>query len=435
MSEKQTGAAALELPKSPQDAQFGEWMAEVTKAIGRFGTQFSELPVELQKKMAATLNEEVAKVTDRVEDLASFTRRRFQALAGHYAAGGEYGGPGSREQAEACGALAVLAARKDIAEEHVAAAKKIIERAAFDPSSGAKGGLIMPETIFAGIANRLPEYGVYEADNPPQPCFQNGKLFTWTDGFVVYHPDINEAPTLTESSLGAITPNLTRYSIATCYDRWMAAEPLLVALGQLIMEGMSRVLSKTQDLYGLHGEGTAAHARVTGIFGWRLSDTDYVVEGDATHDTYAEMLDFPHKYLLDAIGRMPAEFDDGSAKWYGHRTIFFRALAARDANDKPVAEVSLLDPVNRFVLFGYPYRFSPQGPKMSDASQADKVFLAFANLRAAHVFARHPTGIELRRSEEYKFLEGMITLVLDVLQDIVPIVKNRGAAVQVKTHA
>ncbi len=420
----------IEAPQSMQGAQFDQWVKNVTGVIEKHGAKFTTLPEELQKQFRGELTAEIAKLSNKVEDEASFARRRVQTLLSHYQGGGAYNGPGSIEDARRMGAAAMLAIARSTDE--LTAARAIVEKADFDPSTGPSGGLIMPETIFAGIANRLPQYGVFEADCPSQPCNHGGRLITWNDSFVVYFPGIGESPTLSSGSFGGKMVNLGRWAVLTRADRFMLQEALLVPLGQLILEGMSRALAAKTDLCGLHGDGTDTYKRITGLFNFGTDSAVYVVTGDSGDDTFAEVCDKAFNYVLTMIGKLPAEYDDGNAKFYGHRTIFFRFLGARDSNGKPYGDINLLDPVNRFVLYGYPYRFDNYAPALSDTA-VSTIFLALANLRAAMAFGRHPTGIELRRSDEKYWSEGMAAFQLEVLQDIQPI--NREAVVHLKTHS
>jgi HK97 family phage major capsid protein len=425
MNETKTGTVPE--PTSPQDEQFKQWAETVSRKIAEHGTRFSELPDKMRAELIAQFQQEVAKVSDQVEEMQSFTRKRFKQLAEHYQAGGDYIGPfADREQAKAFGALCWYASMRS------PDAEKVLDAMGITPATGAGGGVLVMDTLLAGFANRLPQYGVFEADNPAVPARHGAQVLNRFEGFVMYHPDFEAAPTLSTTTFGAKRADLVRYSIATAVDRWMMREQSLVPLGDVIAEGMLRLLAKRTDLYGFHGDGTGANARVTGIFNWE-ADADYTITADSGHDTFVEVIDQSVKYLSRCIGAMPEEYDDGNAKWYGHRTIFFRYLGIRDSNGRPFADIVAMDRITQFMLLGAPFRFVRQAPTIAAATQADKVMLCYANLPAAFILARDPNGVEIRQSEEVKFLEGMILILLDALQQLIR--TNREAVIQLKTNA
>jgi len=426
----QTVTELLAPPKSAQDTQFEQWAAAVSTRIAAHGQSLNDLPEQVRTKLVAELQNEVAKLNDEVKSKTEITRAEVERLASYYAAGNPYAGPHLTRQAAAqFGAIAIAAA---LGTAHPAA-QTALKIANISPATGPTGGFAVNETIWAGIANRLPSYGVFEADCPAQPCNHVGKVLTWTDGFVVYHPDINGAPTPSAGTIGVKTVQLTRYSVLTLIDRWLLSEPTLVALGDLVTEGMARALAKATDKYGFLGDGSAAHARVLGIFNWDTTNASYIVVGVATDTTFEKLIDKTTVYLSAMLGALVDEYDDDGLRWYGHRSIFFRYLGARDNNGRPIADIYAAErPDGRYRVMGIPFRFVREAPSLGDTA-VSKVMMTLANLRAACVLARHPLGVEMRRSEEYKWAEGMTALCLDSLQDILMV--NRPAVIHLITAA
>lgn len=427
----QTVTELLAPPKSAQDQQFEQWAAAVSTRIAAHGQSLNDLPEQVRTKLVAELQNEVAKLNDEVKSKTEITRAEVERLASYYAAGNPYAGPHLTRQAAAqFGAIAVAAAL-GTAHPQAQAALKI---ATISPATGPTGGFAVNETIWAGIANRLPAYGVFERNCPAQPCNHVGKVLTWTDGFVVYHPDVNGAPTPSAGTIGVKTVQLTRYSVLTLIDRWLLSEPTLVALGDLVAEGMARAIAKATDKYGFLGDGSAACARVQGIFHWDTSNASYIVTGVDGDNTFAEYVDKLSVYLAAALGALPAEYDDDGLRWYGHRSIFFRYLGARDTSGRPIADIYAAErPGQRYTLLGVPFEAVREAPSLGASTQNSTVMMVLANLRAACVLARHPLGVEMRRSEEYKWAEGMTALCLDALQDILKV--NREAVIHLITAA
>lgn len=391
-----------------QDRQFEQLTGEVIAKLEKVNQSFSQLDERMQKQFAEHVKE-ITKLGDRMAGLDKSYQARFSAMQRDPSRAQrvlQSAGLETPEKIEAAHAAFVTLANKG----DTAGALAGLQKAALGEALGPGGGFLMSEELATGIMNNLERYGVVERLVAPMPISgEMGSVMRLSTGATVYYPDEGAAPSESAPKLSGAQLRPTRHSVYVLFDRWfLRSKPTFLAF---IIEEMRRALAQAQDQNVFAGDGTSAYARHLGVFK-RTAGT--IVTADAGDDTYAEVIDKTTYYLAKQVGGMPESFEMWDPRFFMHRSFFFSYLGARDSNGKPIADFFV---GGARQLWGYPVEVVQASPnKLSDASQASKVISAFGPLARAWGGVRHISGIELRSSDQVKFLEGQIAVVLDVPQ-------------------
>lgn len=421
-------ATATPPASSPQAEQFDQWMKNATALMEKHSTSLQELPEKIKKDLVAQVQQDIAKLSDKVDESQAAYRARFQAIAdGHARSGGRYRGPFENvEQAKLFGNL-VLATRAP--QEVVrAAALKEIEKAAITPGQGTTGGYLVPDTILDGIIYNVEQYGVVERNAGVIDISSAGVAAKFSSGCTVYYPDEGAAPTEAAPKFASVKFSPTRYSAYCLLDNWMLQSNLVISLADFVATEMARALAQATDKNALIGDGTSTYARVVGLFKRAASTMLKVKPGNGIgFSTFSGLTKGPGSdgtpsatFLPQVLGALPEWADQGDdVKWYMHRTIFFNYLTAYDTTGRPLANFVVgADGKPVRVILGYPVEVSQAAPSLSQTAVGTTMTIAGALRKAMKIF-RHKSGIVMRQSEHVKFLEGQTAVVLDVLQDIV----------------
>lgn len=399
----------LKTLQTEQAKQENQLMAEVVAKLEKFGATLAAMPAEIQKQVREDFKS-IAKLSDDVEALRRDHTARFNAIAQSVNAGGVYRGSfRDANTARAAGAFFAytLTREKAYLDE--------VQKAGIDTSTGEKGGFIVPVQFIEGIIRNVETYGVVEANINKLPGAPlQGSRAKRTQGALVYYPDMGVAPTESTLKFGRVEHTLKRWSAYVTADRWMLASDLLISLAQYIAEELGYALAYAEDLNVLMGDGTSTYARITGAF---KSSANLSVVCDTGDNTFPEVTAASTKYLGAVAGTLPQWADDGAA-WYLHRSIFWSYMGARDSQNRPITDIMLNSAGKpQRMLLGYPANISQVAPALS-ATAVSTTMALLANLKRSRTLARHVNGIELRQSDQVKFLEGQVVWVLDVLQDV-----------------
>jgi HK97 family phage major capsid protein len=407
------------LPQSEQARQETQLLGEIVKKLAEFNTSLAGLPDKMRTEFAGQFAS-IAKLSDEIEQAKRDHTARFQAIAervSHDRARGVYSGAYRDEQtAELAGAFFahVFLSREN--PPVAAALREKLHKAGVDPSTGEKGGYLVIPQYLEGIIRNVEKYGIFEQDVNRTPATSlSGSKGKRTQGATVYYPDLGIAPTESTLKFGRVGFNLTRYSAYVSADRWMLDSDLLISLAEFIALELGYAMALAEDTNGFIGDGTSTYAKVTGVFN---SANVLSVTADTGDNTFDEVIAASTKYLSKVVGALPEWADDGGLAWYLHRTIFWAYLGVRDSQNRPIADISLgTGGKPQRTIYGYTARITQVAPKLSDTGNSKKL-LAMANLRRSHTLLRHTKGVELRMSDQVKFLEGLVVWVLDVMQDI-----------------
>lgn len=416
------------LPVTPQEAGFAQWQADVAAVLEKHGASLNELDATVREKLIRQLDD-VAKLRDDVDSVRTLAREQFKALADHYHRGGNYRGPfASYQDAESFGKLCVAMFRNDRAQ------LAELQKMAVTPGIGAQGGFLLAEQFINTLLVSLESYGVVgrNAFVPPGIGGQAASIPKLTTGATTYYPDEGVAPTESSLAFAQVKVGITRYSTYALVDRWLLNTNAYAALGDFIAAELARAHAYAEDRNGLVGDGTSAYARCIGLFR-RAGTNQLTVTADTGDDTFAEVCDATVKYLGAVAGSLPQWAEAFDPRWYMHKSIFFRYLGARTTStNAPIANIFNVSGVVQNVLMSYPVEISQVCPRLADTA-ASTVMCILAALRRALAIVRHRAGMELRISDQVKFLEGQVAFVLDCPQDVVEL--DNQAYVQLKTAA
>ena len=410
---------------SSQDRQYAQLMREI---LDKLDERFSQFDQETQAKFREAA-QDIARMQNTVEDVRRGATARFHAIAGEHARGGAYRGPfPDAECAGAFGKFVAAVAGGKLAMRELANDSRFI--ASVDASSGESGGFLMPEVLASGIVNNAELYGVFERNTRVWPVSgEAASRAKKSQGATVYYPDYNGVPTESELKFDRIRTELTRYSVFALLDNWMLNSNLAIALGDYVAQELGYALAYATDLNAFMGDGSDTYARVKGLF--NLSGSNDVT-ADSGDDTFQEVIDETTSYLSKVCGALPDIADDEAAKFYLHRTIFWTYLGVKDSQDRPIADILTKGDKPTRTLMGYPAEVTQVAPKLTDTA-VSTAMLMLANLQRGTEMYRHTSGMQLRTSEHYKFLEGQTAMVLDVPQGIATL--DEDVSVRLKTAA
>lgn len=384
--------------------------------------QLGELTERNRKDIAGAAGE-IARLSGRVTDLQATAQQRFMALTGQHQRGGSYRGSfASREEAAEVGHLAAAVIKRDsttLAE---------LRRAGITPGTGPEGGYLLKETLIEGILRDVEEAGVFERNCPAIPVgtLKGGGLKR-TGGVTVYYPDYDVAATASTPALGRTAFSLKRYVAWTNIDNWMLASGLAAVLGDWIATEIAHSLALANDTNWFNGDGTSGYCGCTGLF----KSTDLLsVTGDSGDDTFDEMIAKSTHYLALALGTLPQWAHAADPRWFMHLLTFFKYLGLRDTTGQPIANIITQQGPPALYLMGYPVVPVQIAPATTAAST---VFALFGALRRTCRVYRHKSAVELKSTDQLKWLEAETSFAADVPQDMT--IVNGSGTVQLKTAA
>lgn len=397
------------LSRTASDTQYADLTKEILSAID---TRFTALEERLQRKFSGAADE-IARMQDSAAARDESRDAVMRTMIGQERAGTLKHSFADNRQAAAFGRACKALMRPagfDLSDED----RRAI--AAITDGSGASGGYVLGESVVGPILSNLEgaNGSVFERNCPFVPVMANTGIPRITQGATVYYPDYGTAPGDSSMRLGSTKLRLTNYAVFALADRWMYQAASDIAFGEFIANEFRRALAIAIDSNAFIGDGSPTYARVTGIFN-RAASGNVIVTADSGDNTYAECIDATTKYLAQMAGGVPEVTLAYQPKWFGSSSVWFRYLGARDGSNRPIADMFA---AGQKQLWGYDFETVSVAPKLSDASQASKAFLAFGALRRAWAAARFVSGIEIRVSDQYKFAEGQIAILLNAVQDM-----------------
>ncbi len=409
-----------------RDAQYEALLRETAAAVERLGGITDQLAVRMQGHARDIESMRFAHERERAA-----AEQRFVALADEYQRGGSshYGHFKSREAARNFGLLCI-AALKD--PDQSRAALDELHRAGINPGSGAAGGYLAPETVMNEIIRNVANAGVFERNCPPiTTTVRSGGIPKRTAGNTVYFPDLETATTASAPTFGRVQFACKRWSALALVERWMLVESLAVALGEFVAEELAYAIAVKEDQSWFTGDGTSTYGGHKGLFKLASGDGISVVTGDSGDDTFAEVIAKSTYYLAQALGKLPDWAHMAGPRWYMHSLIFFQYLGVRDSQGMPIVNIlNSTEGIQKY-LFGYPVEWTQVAPSTTAVSTPFVVLAPLA--KACRVVRLAGESVELRTSEHYKFAEGQVAFLADVVQDMV--IADASAIVQIATAA
>lgn len=394
------------IPKTDQAAQFAQFMQELVAKVEKIGVSLAGFDPKVFRDMQGHAAD-IAKLRDDVEAVKADAGKRLAKWIEREKSGTLQSAM-PIEMAQGIGKLCLAISNKD----HVAVGE--LQKAAVTPGSGTSGGFLMNEEFINLLIRNVENYGnLAQAVGITRTRELKGRLPRRTGGATVYYPDIGVAPTESSGTLAQENYELLRYSAATYADRWMLRTSQGAAIANWLLQELSYAINVAIDTNLSKGDGTSTYARVTGILNKSYSQD---VTADTGDNTFAEVCDASVKYVAALPGGFMDSLDS-DLQWIMHRTVFFRFMAARDTQNRPVVDMALIDGKPRMTLFGYPVQIAQAFKKLSDTANSTPLAAMSALSRGWAIFM-HEAGVELRESEHHKFLEGYLSYVSDALIDI-----------------
>lgn len=414
--------------KTEQERQYAQLLNEVVARIESRQHGVAELSEKDRAAIVAQARD-IERISTELADYKRSAVERFQQIVNAHANNrGGYRGPfADVEQARHFGRAVAAIVRRD----HAALAE--LQKAAILPTSGPAGGYLLHEQLINDLIRNVEDAGQFEANCPAFPVSTlKGGVPTRTSGLTVYYPDYGVAGTPSTPAFGKKNYDLKRHVVGVELENWMLASELAVALADYAVTEMAYALALASDTNWFLGDGTSTYCGYTGVF--KLPSGVQTVIGASGDDTFAEMIDKTTLYLGEALGKLPLWAHRAGPKWYGHLSVFFRYLGARDSTGQPVNAniLAAAGGTPQFVLMGYPFVPVQIAPAVTATAVSTCYMVLAALSRACGVF-RHRGAIELKSSEHVKFWENMTVLAADVPQDMV--IRDGNAIVQLITAA
>ncbi len=304
-----------------------------------------------------------------------------------------------------CGSQKSLDAfKKDFKESH--------ERSQGTIDASAGGALVDP--IYSDrIINQMQNYGTFAAKAGQMPM--TGPTLNYKKQIgdpVVYLVGEGEAPTASQLTFAQIALQVRKWGALLFYPEELGDDaPVIV--GELIGRGIARAEAYHLDRVGFFGTGSLADLRVKGVVSSLrgLNDTIGNIAGIkvGTGNAWSELTKADH---LAVIGMLP-DWAAMEAEWYCSRQYFFNVMVniMLSAGGVTAAEIQ---GKQRLIFNGDPVNLVPVFPRVEANSQ---VAALYGDLAQTADLGRYK-GLAIRRSTEYKFAEGLVTVLGTIRQDV-----------------
>jgi HK97 family phage major capsid protein len=165
-------------------------------------------------------------------------------------------------------------------------------------------------------------------------------------------------------------------------------------------------MAKKTDQIVFIGDGSSTYGNIVGI-GPKLQDIDGAgtdsagLKAFSGHDAYSEVTAAD----LDALMGLLPEYADAEAEWYCHRKALFGILyrLERAAGGVTAAE---MEGRRRLLYGGYPINVT----QVMSSSEADEAIALIFGALSQGVTLGDRGQFSIKRSEHYKFAEGLVTV-------------------------
>jgi HK97 family phage major capsid protein len=359
----------------------------------------------------------VIEMQSKINQLKTNSYAALKDGDGHY--NGLFGNP---MEAKAFGLMIMAAAtacQVGVKSKHDSAIKLLgdcgIELKWLDPS-GSKiltttaqsgGSALVTTEMFSSILSMFEKHGVFEADALPVPMGTGQTLQPRCDTLLDMRCEGEGKPlTAQDIVIGLVSHLAKTYTILTAYSIELD-EDSAIALGELIASVIVRSFGYGIDRIAFLGDGTSTYLGVKGIAG-ALRAVDATIANIkslvvASGNLFSEFVIGDFTKMKAA---MPDYADDGSAKFYMHRYIYYTiyvalALASTGASANEVIQGA----GQRLKLIGGdPVQFTQVMPRTDANSQ---IAALFANLRLGAQLGRRGV-MEIRQSDQAFFTMRLI---------------------------
>lgn len=295
--------------------------------------------------------------------------------------------------------------------------------------TGSLGGFTVPSPLSQTIIDVRENVGVARRILKIMPMTADTLAIARRDGgLTVYYPGEAVAITLSDKTWGQIELIAKKRAVAHQISQELQ-EDSLISIVDDAMNEMAYALAAREDAETINGDGTGTYGGVTGLLS--ALGAGGVSTAATGHDTWPEldMADF-----TAAMGKLPDKYSR-DPKWvcssnFYHSTML-RVQAGAGGNTIGSLEVGPGQP--RFL--GHPVFFTDQMPKTTGVATVCALFGTFD----MGAILGERTGITLARSDEYAFLNDVITVKATTRYDInvhAPgDATNAGAYIGLKTAA
>jgi HK97 family phage major capsid protein len=394
-------------------AEMQQTVAELNDLV-RGHTEGSQKAIEELKAGWAEHDEQVklieqlrADVDKAFEDIRAFSERIISRTT---AADGSYKGNfESRDQAKLFGlAVAGICCGKSFAIEELEKSYPE-ELKSMTTGSDSAGGFLTTEGMMQSVLRLVAMYGVFRRDALTVPMGDG--TVKWpkrTGGLTVYCPGEGTAPTASDVTLGLVNLVAQEWLTLT-YVSQALAEDSIVAIAELIADEIALAFAAKEDACGFVGDGTATYFGNTGVMEHDDINQLSCSSGDTT---FADACGW--EYIAGAVGQVYSPIL-ARAKYFMHRTVLWQLVMGQtDSSGNPIvkfgvpgAAVAGGGTVQPTIL-GYPVEVVESLPDTDDSAVSTDAWM-FGSLYHACVLGQRG-GIQVARSDDYKFAEGLTTL-------------------------
>ena len=280
---------------------------------------------------------------------------------------------------------------------------------AMSSSADTSGGFLVPDEFIPALIRHVNLFGTVRQHLQPVPMGrERTSIPKRTGGLTVYYPDMGKAPTESELSFGLVTLTAKKWAVLTFIDEELD-EDAVIGIGELVATEMALAFAIAEDTNAFLGDGTSIFAGIVGVF---ESPNVALVTMPATKVNFADITDDDLNSLKYAVPKWARAMPD--AAYYCSSDIAGVLEGMKDANGLPLYQ----SPNEGFPLrvHGSPVREVEVLPETGD-SGVSKKFIAYGSLRAWGALGTR-RSVTIKRSIEVKFLEGQITIMGILRQDI-----------------
>jgi len=271
------------------------------------------------------------------------------------------------------------------------------------------GGALVTVEQSPTVILLLEQYGKYRANAQIMPMGAGSTLVPKIDGLLtVYCPGEGGAITAGDPAIDTVAMTPKTLCALTAFSMELEDDSL-VALGELLANLFARSFAYYEDLCGFLGDGTSTYFGFKGITA-ALKAVDATIGNIKSlvvgaGNAYSELT---LANFIDVPGILPDFADNGEAKWYMHRYLYYSVAVklALAAGGTTGTEVIMGAGQRRKMFLEYPVEFAQVMPKVAANSQ---ICALLANLRqGAYLGTRG--GIEFAQSEHRYFDQGLMAV-------------------------
>lgn len=382
-------------------------LESIARGVGDIGTQFEKFKAEreTEKKEALEKFVELEGGLDKLAERQGKELQRFvlrtQTFDPHRPVGVL-----ARREAELIGnaVLAEFSPNKGVQKKAAEALKRIDPDYAEQRATGltdATGQILSPTVLEDKIVSTLLEHGIFTADAETVPM--SGDSQVWPidkTEFTVGYPELGVAPPEGAFSLQGGELNATTWAVYILFPKSLEQDAV-VALGNLVARRSINAISKAADVNGFDGDGSIGTAKITGALR-SLNVQNHAMP--ATKTAFADLT------LNDLIQAQEEEHDRvEEATWYMHKSVRGIIRQLEDTAGRLLIR-SGLERGAPSELLGDPIRLVKTFPKRSQTA-VGRSFILHGQLGQSHRWGVRQ-GIEIERSEHYKFPERLVAILV-----------------------